>query len=268
MKNALTILSLLLAVTASVRTSAQCSDQVMHASGTAVVAGITVTVTSSGDVDTNVVYCASTMPYFIGFNYSSGSSMTGAYTFSFSPPVSGVTLNFSGLSSDFSNDEIVVLTVNNMHYAIPAAGTPNGCDPMAVLTPSGDVGACVNCGVSGWNGTTITGPISSLTVTDSVTLGVPNGSLFSLFICPVDPKTGVGENTTWGGAPRVFPNPAQGELTIAGVDPGTSYSITDATGRIVMTGITGVDPVNISTLAAGLYAVVLPEGDALRFIRQ
>lgn len=245
---------------------AQCIDQVTHTSGTAVVAGSSVTVTTNGCIDVNTVYCAATTPYFIGYDYSSGASCTGSYTFTFSPPINGAMLNFSGISSDPANDEIVVVMVNNMHYAISAPGTANACDPMAVLTPSGDVGGCSNCGVSGWNGTPVSGPISTLTVIDSVLMGAPAGSLFSLFICPVDPKTGIGEMPA--SAFNVYPNPAADQLSLTGIANGTPFSITDATGRIVLTGTTGSGPVDISALASGLYAVILPDARAVRFVKQ
>jgi gliding motility-associated-like protein len=164
------------------RLSAQCTNQVTNVSGTVTIGCTNVTVTSAGTVDVLTTYCASTTPFFIGYNYGTGSG-TGSYTFTFSPPVSSLTLNVSGISEDPTNAEEIRLYVNGVHYAIPAAGTPNGCDPMAVLTGSGDIDACANCSVSGWNGTTIAGPISSLVVLDTLLRGAAAGSLFSLFIC-------------------------------------------------------------------------------------
>jgi hypothetical protein len=267
MKKAIAIFSVVISASIPAGMHAQCTDQVTDTAGTSIVSGVTVTVTSAGTVDVNSVYCPSTMPYFIGYDYSTGSSFSGSYTFTFSPPVGAVTLNFSGLSGDPANEEHVVLTVNNAHYAIPSPGTANGCDPMAVLTPAGDVGPCANCGVSGWNGTTITGPITTLTVTDSVLFGAPNGAIFSLFICAQDPKTGIDEASA-SGTLQVYPNPAADQLTVTGAVYGTPYCIADATGRIVLNGTIGSDAVNISSLAAGLYAVILPDAGAVRFIKQ
>jgi gliding motility-associated-like protein len=161
----------------------QCTGQVTHVSGTLMVGGVNTTVTSSGIVDVNTIYCPSTTPYFIGYNWSMDSSGYGSYTFNFTPAVCAATLNFSGVSNVSPHVEEVRIKVNGVQYAIPVTGTPNGCDPMAVLTMTGSVGGCIGCSVSGWNGTTITGPISSLTVLDTVILGQPAGSLFSLFIC-------------------------------------------------------------------------------------
>lgn len=247
--------------------NAQCTDQVTHTSDTATVAGSVVTVTSAGCVDVNTVYCASTVPYFIGFDYSTGNSCTGSYTFTFSPAVGSVTLNFSGLSSDPSNNEIVVLMVNNAHYAIPAPGTANACDPMAVLTPSGDVGGCTGCGVSGWNGTTIPGPITTLTVIDSVTMGAPAGSIFSLFVCPPDLKNAIGESGS-NTAITLFPNPAVDHITLSGAETGALYSITDVTGNIVMTGKYDSRPIDISALAPGMYFVLAENTGCVPFIKQ
>ena len=168
---------------------AQCPNHVEHLEGTATVNGVDVTVTSEGFVDWNSGYCAGTTPYFIGYNYNSFLSGNGSYTFSFSPAVTAVTLNFSGISDQNGNYEEVRLWVNGQHYAIPEPGTDNMCDDMAILTLQGNIAGCDECATSGWLGTHIEGPISSITVEDTVYLGTPNGAIFSLFIC--DPS-GVG----------------------------------------------------------------------------
>ena len=164
----------------------QCTYQVTHLEGEMDVNGVMITVTTEGAVDQNSGYCLQTLPYFIGYNYALNEHATGSYTFNFSPPVSMVTLNFSGISVSSVGDghiEEVQLYINGSHYAIPNPGALNGCDPMAVLTPEGNIRACEECTLSGWSGTTIEGPISSLKVTDSVLIGLPGGTIFSLFIC-------------------------------------------------------------------------------------
>lgn len=86
-----------------------------------------------------------------------------------------------------------------------------------MLTPAGNVGGCLGCTVSGWNGTTINGPISSLTVLDTLLSGSPNGSLFSLFIC------GIGSN---GNIIDLGPDTTlcQGEtLILVATTPNTTY---------------------------------------------
>lgn len=156
-------------------------------SGSVVINGINVTVTSSGNVMSLSTYCPATIPYLPGYTPGPGSG-TGSFTFNFVPAVDSVRLNFSGLSNSGGSVERVVLKKNGVHYAIPLPGVPNGCDPMAVLTGGGDIEGCVGCGVSGWSGTRIGGPISQIVVLDTVISGTPNGSVFSLFFannCPL-----------------------------------------------------------------------------------
>jgi hypothetical protein len=162
----------------------QCANQVLHTTGTTLVSGVNVTATSSGQVDNYNSYCPFvTAPYFIGYNFGTGSG-TGSFTFTFSPSINGIRLNFSGASCSGIDCEEIRLTINGAHYPMVSVGSNNACDPMAVLTGAGDLQGCGGCGVSGWSGTNITGfPISTLTVQDFVLGGIPNGSLFSLFIC-------------------------------------------------------------------------------------
>jgi hypothetical protein len=189
----------------------QCTDQVLHSSGSATINGILVTVTSSGSVDTNSAYCVNTFPYMVGYNAFSG-SLDGAYHFTFTPAVDSITMNFSGLSNVPPNQEIIVLTVNGQHYSIPAVGNVNVCDPFAELTASGDITGCLGCSVSGWNGTTITGPISSLSVLDSAISGFGNGALFSLFLC--SGKITNLEQNEMPTSSQFFPNPVINETTL------------------------------------------------------
>ncbi|GAB4279109.1 MAG: hypothetical protein Kow0068_03000 [Marinilabiliales bacterium] len=173
--------------------------------------GVNVSVTSLGIVDTYTTYCTNTFPYFIGYHWPSTAG-NGSYSFTFSPPVSALTLNFSGISDYFGNQEIVKLYINGQHYSIPSIGTTNNCDPMAILTTSGDITGCSGCQVSGWVGTTVSGTISSLTVFDTLVFGSnAGGALFSLFIC--NPSTDIislpDESET-----NIFPNPFNNEITI------------------------------------------------------
>lgn len=186
----------------------QCGSQVSHLSGTATVSGTLVTVIPAGTTTANTVYCASTLPYFIGY---SGTSGDGSFTFYFSPPVSAISLNFSGISNDAGGTEEVALYVNGLHYAIPSPGAASSCDAMAVLSPAGNIRGCTGCSVSGWKETVISGPIALLTVKDSVITGLPNGSIFSLFICTGE--VGLEEYGTGPGY-RLFPQPLRHEATL------------------------------------------------------
>lgn len=157
--------------------------------------------------------------HFIGYNYTLNESGTGSYTFEFSPPVSKVTLNFSGISHssvDIEHIEEVWLFVNGTHYAIPEPGEWNECDDMAVLTVEGNIRACDECAVSGWMGTTIEGSISTLKVLDTVYSGQPAGSIFSLFIY----DSIANELTDWTGSKAflITPNPMTDRATLV-LDP-------------------------------------------------
>jgi hypothetical protein len=200
-KNLLFLMALLLYAIAS---TGQCTYQVQHLEGTMEVNGVQVTVSATGITDSNNGYCPATLPYFIGYNYNLMTSGNGSYTFNFSPPVSMVTLNFGGVSNLNGHYEEVRLYVNGTHYAIPEQGIDNGCDAMAALTAQGNIAGCTDCAVSGWSETSIPGPISSLIVDDTVFLGEPSGSIFSLFICDAV-GVSVDENH-WANA-RFSPNP-------------------------------------------------------------
>lgn len=181
----------------SVSAFLQCNHQLFHTSGAQQFNCVNIAVERSTQfADTSTSYCPSvTSPYLLGVNLNNLQSGTGNYIFHIEPPVTGVTLNFSGLTGDgFGNLEIASLYVNGTHYAIPAQGTPNGCDPMAILTADGDIAG--NGDVSGWLGTTITGSISTLEVRDSLISGSPGGMLFSLFFCEPDYDIDIGSDTT------------------------------------------------------------------------
>jgi type IX secretion system substrate protein len=194
--------------------NAQCLNQVSHVSGTEIVNGINVTVTSGGSVDTFYTYCPEvTKPYFIGYDWTTETSNDGAYSFQFDPLVDSLTLNFSGISNNSNGHEIIKLEVNGSHYPIPQIGNYNNCDPLAVLTANGNISGCFDCGVSGWAGTTLTGPIKSLTVKDSVGAGITGGSLFSIFICN-ESLVNIYENENIN--LNIYPNPVRETLTIEG----------------------------------------------------
>ena len=266
MKRTSTILFCILFTTGvfSYKIKAQCLNQVSHTTGTQIVNGTSVTVTSSGTVDTNTVHCPSaTEPYFVGYNWTTGVSGDGSYTFQFSPPVDSLTLNFSGISDQNVHKEIVKLNVNGLHYQIPSAGIPNGCDSLAILTSSGNITGCTNCAASGWKGTTISGPITSLTVVDSVVSGSPSGAIFSLYLCN-SATTEIQETNSLKF--KVLPKPANDLLIIEGLNLiTTSISMIDLVGQKM-----AIDPaiqtdqifINCSDLPAGIY-IILIESDSL-----
>ncbi|MDA8910385.1 T9SS type A sorting domain-containing protein [Crocinitomicaceae bacterium] len=245
----------------------QCLNQVTHISGTSLVNGVNVTVTSQGERDTMTTYCPLyTQPYFIGYNWSSGISNDGSYTFVFTPPIDSLSLNFSGIGvigNPSAHQEIIKLIINGNHYAIPSVGDSNGCDPLALLTANGNL-----TGYGGMKDLTIPGPINSITILDSVVSGAPVGALFSLFIC----------NSTLtdildyeANKLSVFPNPADELLTITGID------ILNA--KLIMKNIFGqniiIDPIiqsdhiliDISNLSVGIYFVIIENGGIIETIK-
>jgi hypothetical protein len=152
---------------------------IIHTSGTVQVLGTSITVTSSGLVDTMTWYCpSSTYPYHVGHNNGGGE-----YNFSFSPPIDTLSLNFSGITGIYNYVEEVQLYVNGNHYPLISIGWTNGCEELAVITGAGNIRACNYCSGSGWNGTIISGPIHSLTVKDVVISGLPGGTVFSVNMC-------------------------------------------------------------------------------------
>src|SRR6187402_276271 len=128
MRHAILLTAGLLNLALSPLANAQCVDQVTHLTGTQTIAGTDVTVTSSGVVSGLSTYCTETLPYFIGYNSGSG---TGSYTFVFDPPILSARFNVSGISNIPPDGEEVWVYVNGAHYAIPAAGDPQVCDPLA-----------------------------------------------------------------------------------------------------------------------------------------
>ncbi len=161
---------------------AQCTTQVSHLLGTQMVGCTNVTVDTAGSTDVPTTYC----PTGSGEPYrAASSSKVGSYTFTFNPPIDSATLNFSGLFNRVLRNEIR-LTVNGTPYPVPSVGTldPFCSEVLATLTAQGNITGRPGSLISaGWNGTTIPGPISTLTVKDTVTNGTSSQATFYLFIC-------------------------------------------------------------------------------------
>lgn len=165
--------------------NAQSPYQVTHITGTQIVNGISITVIHRGKIAIldDLSYCeGQTGPYYFGYSYLDGQSRNGSYSFTFDPPVKEITINITGLSGDNNNMEEVKFFINETHYPIPVIGTKISCEELAVLTPKGNVRPCRGCSISGWKGTKIEGPITNLTVSDSILSGDPAGSLIALYI--------------------------------------------------------------------------------------
>ncbi|MEP7170237.1 MAG: T9SS type A sorting domain-containing protein [Bacteroidota bacterium] len=213
----------------------QCTNQVTDTLGTHVVSGVSVTVTSFGTASINTVYCASTSPYIIGHLIASGLTTNSGYTFQFTPPVDSITLNFSGISNTAPFQEIVMVEINGIRYSIPSPGALNGCDVLAVLTPEGYITGCNPCSVSGWNGTTIAGPVSMVTVIDSAALNGAGGNqaLFSLFFCDSINNTGIADNIHSKKDFLIYPNPSAGKINIHSNTTYNNYELYNIEGKLL-----------------------------------
>ncbi len=178
-----------------------CNTAVTHTQGIEYLSGTRVQVTHSGYAVAHTEFCGDSYPYGIGVAQTGNN---GSFTFSFTPALSLLSLNFIGLSNINAHIEETWLYKNGQHYAIPQVGLQN-CGQFANLTPTGDIIACQQCSNAGWDNVILNGPISSLTVLDTVLSGNPNGILFSLYICsnPVSIK----ENSQTNKAYQFIPNP-------------------------------------------------------------
>src|SRR5688500_17244410 len=178
-----------------ISTFAQAQQQVYYLSGTQRTNDIDVTVTSKGMISILRPgnYCnREAGPYYMGYNTSTYACSTGSYTFTFSPPVAFVTLNFEGLSRSIHYNEEVMIDVNGHHYPLTEQGVKTPCEPLCEITPNGNLTGCNDCSTSGWNGTHIEGPIYTLTVTDSVIFGEPAGVIFGLYLSYVSLEQDLG----------------------------------------------------------------------------
>ncbi len=144
-----------------------------------------VTVTSDGSVAYSNIGCNNIIPYHVAVFEE------GSFTFTFCPPVAGITMDFEGFDNEeFSgngHDELSI-EINGSPYFIPDAGSPSFCNPNhAIVTPGGNL-MCPNCGVSGpcrggAVGVQIDETISSIRITDFYTAGNQAGVLFSISFC-------------------------------------------------------------------------------------
>lgn len=165
----------------------QCNTPISHTSGTVSVGCTSVTVTSDGSVG-SLGYCTE-IPYWIG-----AFSISGSYTFTFSPPVFGVTLGLTAINNQPGSplaEEEVRIEINGIPYPITMPGTPGECFTPAIITPTGAIGA-VTGEVGAWDSLNINTTISTLKVEDVIFAGGPNGVIFSLFFCSLCCATNAG----------------------------------------------------------------------------
>jgi hypothetical protein len=161
---------------------AQTHKRVNHLHGTRTINGINVKVNVIGAVD-SLYYCeGDATPYFVGYDPLTSASGNGRVIFHFSKPITDVIINFSGTSDINGHYEEVMIYVNGKHHRLHSPGRKNACEELALVNEKGNVVGCKDCSVSGWNGTKIKGPITTLMIVDTVISGEPNGTVFSLFM--------------------------------------------------------------------------------------
>ncbi len=159
----------------------QCVNEITVASGTEHFSCADVTVTSAGSVD-YMTFCNGIGPYWIGVDDS------GSYTFTFSTPVTGVTLDFNGFDNHDLEIEEVIILINGSPYIITDAGGPSVCnDLQAIATPWGTL-MCPWCSdpngcFASCEGVQINQTITSISIRDRHISGSPRGVIFSIFFC-------------------------------------------------------------------------------------
>lgn len=121
---------------------AQCLNEIQYLAGNHQIACTNVDITSWGSVSGGTSCTGSTGPFVIGFD-----NINGGYTFTFSPPVAGVSLGFAVIDNQEFNPvgrEEVSLMINGAPYAFPDNGSPNCDDFQAIVSPGGNL-RCPNC---------------------------------------------------------------------------------------------------------------------------
>lgn len=160
-----------------------CMNQIVHAVGTEQVGCSEVTVSAEGSFAFGVNWC-NTGPYVIGHDAD------GSYTFSFSPPASGVRVSITALDSHNGVDlEEVYFEVNGAYFPLNAsnAGTALCMDP-AFITGAGAVRGYPPY-IGDMHNITINTAISTLKITDDWLVGSPIGVNVAVYFCCTPPCT-------------------------------------------------------------------------------
>lgn len=96
----------------------------------------------------------------------------------------------------------------------------------------------------------------------------PSNFDFTLVGCQGGDANGI-QGADHGPLVRAYPMPCSDELTLEGLRGGSSYTISDMSGRVVLTGSTLAQRTHIGTaaLAPGLYAITLREAGSSQSVR-
>ncbi|MBD3584104.1 hypothetical protein [Flavobacterium selenitireducens] len=121
-------------------TVAQCSNRVSHISKTFLINNVWVNVSSIGIVGESN-YCSAVKPYWIGSNGKKEGP--GEYTFSFSPPISSLSLNIIAIDNSATGEEEVEILLNSnkvkLGFFAPNQNVGKCIDELAVLTEEGNL---------------------------------------------------------------------------------------------------------------------------------
>lgn len=245
----------------------QCSDKIEIHSGTLLMNGINVSVTPTSTYSSISTNCNSASPYYIGTQIGSGIS---GYKFDFNPPTTAVTLNFASLDNIGSSVEEVQIYVNGSHYPVPSVGTVNECGSVATITASGNIRACVGCTSQGWDGTTIQGPISTITISNQTISGNTGGSVFSIFICDASLET---NHILPNSEIIVSPNPAKDFLSIrlSKNDSPFSFVLFNSLGQKIITGkdCSPIETnVNVESVLSGIYYLEITKSNNITSVQK
>ncbi len=253
---------LLLGMVVGQGAQAQCTQQVIHQIGNLQIGCTSVTVEQQGQVS-SVVDCG-IGPYFME------DSPQGAFIFTFSPPVSGVTIDLTGVNNwvPFFAEE-VSFEVNGVFYPITVPGSTSSCGPLCVILPNGRVSAPGGNGVPcAWEDQQINATISTLKIENVVTLGFPVGSIFSLYFCESCCATDAG---VLSGSPVQVCVPQSATFSPAtqtNLEPGDLLqyilytNVNDPAGSILATSNTPVFAFNPATMQVGVtYYVAAMAGN-------
>lgn len=233
----------------------QTDNRVIHASGTEDVAGISVTVSHDGKVDSAWHYCESTSPYWIGYTRGFIEKGNGTYFFDFSPPLDYLTLRFSHISIT----DLIVIHVNDNHYEVTSLGDTNDCHRIAVITPLGNITGSEQYHGTGTDKIIIPGKIKSLRVANNVltTEFKWPQTFFSLYLNDSSTTNIFNKETVLN--TDVYPSPFNNKLNvISGNNEKTNISIYDIMGKVVLQkDFIKLTALNTNELPVGLYLYII-----------
>lgn len=209
------ILMIIYAILGAENSHCQNITQVIHSTGTQNYNGINVTVSSIGGAGIWTTYCPSvTFPYLIGHDFTSNNDLNGSYIFQFNPPVESIVLNVSAIGTIHQNDlEIVKISVNNAHYPLFSLGVPNDCDSIALVNSEGDL-INEHGKPSGLKDIYIPGPVSLISISDSIVAGLGGGSMFSLYFSKLNLSSLESKNIY---DLQFYPNPTSNKIYLKNI---------------------------------------------------